>query len=256
MTAMLLRLLAQSDTAAASLALNIFACLVLPVVIVVVIVAVANAEKAKAERFRKFAESIGFTYQSAVAFGQGNGMLEMLYASPQAKNAFLGKYVGMAPFGNSTENVKHIFNGTVEDIPFEAFQYQYTTGSGKNRTTHYFAAASMMFPIPVPSMRLTREDTFDKIGKFFGGQDVEFESNEFNERYRVRATREREVHAMLDPKMLEFLLASGMNNVETDLNRLVVFEQGVIDTPFVESAIVNLAEFWKRVPQIVKDGKI
>ena len=223
-------------------------------VIIAILLVVARLEKLKCEKFQRFAESKGLEYRSAL--GGASGFFASISNYATESQEWISKYAGFRPFGNSSESIKHLFQGHSQNMPFEAFQYQYTTGSGKSRTTHSFAVASLVVPAILPSMAVTKEGILDQVGKMFGGQDIQFESEEFNRRLRVVGPNVRAVHACIDPKMMEFLLGWSVSSLQVETNRVVVHCQGIIEEEYVASTMEFLPQFWNNVPQIVKEGKV
>lgn len=86
-----------------------------------------------------------------------------------------------------------------------AFQYEYTTGSGKNRTTWRYSCALVATPFHAPHLRIAPEGFFSAIGRLVGLRDIEVESPQFNERYRVRCDDERFAITLLDPPMIAWM---------------------------------------------------
>lgn len=84
--------------------------------------------------------------------------------------------------------------------------YSYTTGSGKSQSTHSFHVVSMRLPAPLPWLQLTPEGVGASVAKFFGGQDIEFESSAFNDAWRVKAPPGQYAHDFIHPRMMERLL--------------------------------------------------
>lgn len=88
-----------------------------------------------------------------------------------------------------------------------AFQYRYTTGSGKNRQIHRRSAVLVQVPFTAPHLKIGPEGFWSSIGKMVGVRDVEVESPQFNERYRVACDDERFAITLLDPSMIAWMLS-------------------------------------------------
>lgn len=88
-----------------------------------------------------------------------------------------------------------------------AFDYQYTTGSGKNSHTHFFSALALGGDIPLKPLNIRSENVFDKIGTFFGHEDINFESAEFSRRYHVAAPDRKWAYDVLHQRAIDFLLS-------------------------------------------------
>ena len=88
------------------------------------------------------------------------------------------------------------------------FQYQYTTGSGDNRTTHYRTCALISLPFAAPHTKIGPEGFWSGIGRAIGVRDIEVESPVFNDQYRISSDDERFAIALLDQQMIAWLLSS------------------------------------------------
>lgn len=98
------------------------------------------------------------------------------------------------------------------------FDYQYTTGSGKNRTTRSFTCALVALPFDAPHTEIGPEGFWSSIGQKLGIRDIEVESPTFNDRYRVQSDDERFAVTMLDGRAIDwFLRDEGGRNVRFEL---------------------------------------
>ncbi len=88
------------------------------------------------------------------------------------------------------------------------FEYEYTTGSRDSRTTHRRTVALISLPFAAPHTKIGPEGFWSGIGRIVGVRDIEVESAEFNEQYRVTSADERFAVTLLDPQMLAWLLSS------------------------------------------------
>jgi hypothetical protein len=87
--------------------------------------------------------------------------------------------------------------------------YQYTTGSGKNQTTHCFQAAILAMPILAARMHMRRESVFDRIASWVGHDDINFESEEFSKRYHLKCDDRKFAYDVFHALLIEYLLACG-----------------------------------------------
>ena len=98
------------------------------------------------------------------------------------------------------------------------FRYQYTTGSGKNSTTHHVSCAMVQLPFVAPHTRIGPEGFWSGIGQALGIRDIEVESPTFNDRYRVRSDDERFAVTLLDGRAIDwFLNDTGVGAVRLEL---------------------------------------
>jgi hypothetical protein len=111
------------------------------------------------------------------------------------------------PFGSGhSRKAFNVATGTFAGRPAVTFDYRYTTGSGKNRTTHHYHVVAMGLPASLPYLQLTPENFGSAIAKVFGGDDIDFESEQFNRTWRVRAVVPRFAFDVIHPRLMERLL--------------------------------------------------
>ncbi|TDE99025.1 hypothetical protein EXU48_02230 [Occultella glacieicola] len=146
-----------------------------------------RANKKRQERLRAFAAQRGWVYTANVP------TLVNRWQSPPFRQG-------------SSRRASEVLTGTFHGEQISSFTYTYTTGSGKNRTTHHYHVVSLHLPTALPGLQLTPEGAGTAIAKFFGGQDIEFESAAFNDAWRVRASSARFAYDFIHPRMMERLL--------------------------------------------------
>jgi hypothetical protein len=93
-----------------------------------------------------------------------------------------------------------------------AFDYQYTTGSGKNQTTHTRSCVMGWTGGKWPQLGLEHEGFFSRFKDFVGIRDIELESEEFNRVFEVRCDDRRFATTLIDGQMMEFLLHAGVDD--------------------------------------------
>lgn len=101
----------------------------------------------------------------------------------------------------------NVITGAFHGRQIVSMDYQYTTGSGKNRSTWYFHVVALSLPVPLPWLQLSPDGAGASIAKFFGGQDINFESRAFNDAWRVQAPEGRYAYDFIHPRMMDRLLA-------------------------------------------------
>lgn len=144
--------------------------------------------KRKIERYTAHATQIGFDYTSH-------------------DRSFLREWRGM-PFESSGRN-RDIFSGQVRGTPLHVFEHTYEQRiDDKNTVSVQIVVAAARIPRALPETRILHETTGAKLTKLFGAQDIQFESSTFNDAFLVKGADERASHALIDPRMMEFLLNS------------------------------------------------
>jgi hypothetical protein len=164
----------------------------------------------------------------------------------------VGRWRG-APFGmGRARRVTNAATGTFAGRPGITFDYQYTTGSGKNRTTHHYHVTVLSMPAALPHLQLTPESFGTAIAKMFGGEDIEFESEQFNQMWRVQSSVPRFAYDVVHPRLMERLLypdARGPMRIEgTDL---VSWRSGMQDPRWIDGRLALLNDVIGSVPDFV-----
>ena len=137
------------------------------------------------------------------------------------------KALGDLPLFNhgGSRRARNIMTGRVAEDAVKVIDYQYTTGGGEHRKTVTQTIA--LFPGGAhasPDLQLSPQNVFHKIGKAFGYQDIDFESNrEFSSRYLLRGRDETAIRAALHPDTLDFFAQQPGWSVEVRSGSVVVY---------------------------------
>ncbi len=136
-------------------------------------------EKRRTRKWREIAESLGLKFSE-----RDDSVMER------------GSDIHLFTLGHSRK-AKNVLEGDANGIDIILADYHYTTGGGKNSTTHLQTiclAKSPELNIPVSNMR--PQSFFDSIGKLLGGQDIDFETDpEFSQAFVLQGKDEQEVRA-------------------------------------------------------------
>ena len=94
-------------------------------------------------------------------------------------------------------------DGRINDIPFH--NYMYVRGSGKHQKT-YTAFALTLENNPTKTLRLYKEGFFSKVGKAFGGQDIEVGHTAFDDNYIIKSNDELFAKKALNSRIRQLFL--------------------------------------------------
>ena len=93
----------------------------------------------------------------------------------------------------------------------EGFDYHYQTyvhtKHGRRTVHHHFSAVLVGSPFPLKPLLIRPEGILDKVGEFFGCDDIDFESAEFSRKFFVKAPDRRWAYDVLHARTMEHLLA-------------------------------------------------
>jgi hypothetical protein len=105
-----------------------------------------------------------------------------------------------------SKKLKNVMSGQVRDRDVRIFDYQYTTGGGKN--SHTWMQTVALFPRAgerLPELLLAPENLFHKIGQVFGYQDIDFDTSpDFSSHYLLRGPDEMAIRSAFSADALSF----------------------------------------------------
>ena len=158
------------------------------------------------------------------------------------------------PFGlGHTRRAHHAVTGTFAGRPALSFEYSYRTGSGKNQTTYTFHVVAVTLPTYLPNLELTPEGMGARLAKAFGGQDIQFESEEFNRRWRIQARDHKFAHDVLHPRLMERLLRpdAGGTSLRIEGTSILCWSSGIQRTERIAPRAALLCAVVDAVPRYV-----
>jgi hypothetical protein len=123
--------------------------------------------------------------------------------------------------------VRNLLRTQQEDASIFIFDYQYTTGGGKNSRTYYqtvvlFASDTLT----LPRFFLIPENFLHKIGNIFGYHDIDFsDSPQFSEQYLLRGDFESRIRQLFNYRVISFYEEKlGRRRVSTEgINTLLAY---------------------------------
>jgi len=175
--------------------MGLFPCIVVPafiaLAVALIVFGILKARKRR-EAMTRLAAELGFEY-----YADDPWSLE-------------DKYAMFELFGRGhSRGASNVICGEMDGRAVVAFDYQYTTGSGKNKSTHSYQAVVMGLPIVAAGLRMRTETVFDRLASWVGWDDIDFESDEFSRRYHVASEDRRFAYDIFHARLIEHLLACG-----------------------------------------------
>lgn len=125
---------------------------------------------------------------------------------------------------------RYAFNrlsGEVDGQRADIFDYHYETYSkdskGHRRTHHhYFSIFLLQLPAAFAELIIEREGLFSKFGQMLGFDDIDFESVEFSNRYKVKSSDKKFAYDFCNAQMIDFLLGQPDLILEVEGNTLAM----------------------------------
>lgn len=126
------------------------------------------------------------------------------------------------------QKMTNLIQGDSGEVKIAIFDYQYTTGSGKNSHTHRLSIACLESPnINCPDFTMRPEGMFDKIGGALGFQDIDFDSHPtFSDMFVLKSSDEQAVRNYFKPELLEFFESKKGISVEAQTGMMFFHRAG------------------------------
>lgn len=132
------------------------------------------------------------------------------------------------------------------------FDYVYKTrehnGKQSSTRTHHFSTALAWLPVRSPRVRIVPEGWGHKLWDALGGDDIDFESDEFSRRFWVKADERRAAYDLLHPRAMEHLMTPGWDQWEVLGDVVLQWEVGRLDPAEVRGVLQRLVGFVDLVP--------
>jgi hypothetical protein len=153
--------------------------------------------------------------------------------------------------GHARKVTNVMYGRTPEGHDRRAFDYQYTTGSGKNRRVYTFSCGLISTGASWPRLTLGPEGFFERVMDVIGSADIQFESEEFNREWEVRSPEPRFASAMIDPEMMLFLMEKAQGARIEVSGPWILFSGERRDPEQLPQMIASAEAFREGVPPVV-----
>ena len=99
-----------------------------------------------------------------------------------------------------------MISGVANGVSMAIFDYQFTTGGGKNQQTHRQTVISFKSEhLLIPDFEVRPENVFHKIGQAFGYGDIDFDSHPvFSKKFLLRGPDEPAIRELFTDEKLTF----------------------------------------------------
>jgi len=147
---------------------------------------------------------------------------------------------------------RHAYNritGTLGERRITAFDYKYTTGSGKNKRSHTFSAMIVQSPIPLKPLFIRREHFFDKVTEFFGADDIDFESAEFSRKFFVKSPDKKWAYDVIHQRMMEYLMTTPKYSIQMCGDSIIAWSAATFKPEDFQAAFDMIEGVIERFPE-------
>jgi hypothetical protein len=154
--------------------------------------------------------------------------------------------------GRGIENVMWGTRRGQEVKTFDYWFYQRTTDSkGRTHRTYYrFCCALLDIPAAFPVLEIRPEGFFTRMADMVGLDDIDFELEEFNRRWNVKAENPRFAYELIDARMIRWLVSLEQRvTFEVVGSRLLAYTKKASPPGFLP-LIGALLAFRDRIPRM------
>jgi hypothetical protein len=157
----------------------------------------------------------------------------------------------------------NVLQTSAAGVSITIFDFQYTTGSGKNQATHRQTVALFQAPgATLPAFSLRPENFLHKIGATFGYQDIDFSNHpKFSAHYLLRGPDEAAIRAAFNETVLGLFENQPDCCVEAAGPNLIIFRHGHCVKPenipaFLETGLAVMSVFGMAHLSLSESGEI
>ncbi|HKP45576.1 MAG TPA: hypothetical protein VJT50_03190 [Pyrinomonadaceae bacterium] len=140
-----------------------------------------------------------------------------------------------------SKNIRNMMYGEIEGVKAALFDYQYVTGSGKNRAT--FNQSVVYFEprdLNLPFFSLRPENVLHKFISALGYQDIDFGQRPlFSGQYLLRGSDEQAIRNTFNDAILSFYEANLGTSTDGGGNQLFIFRASKRTEPLQSQAFIN-----------------
>lgn len=189
----------------------------------------------------------------------------------QSLRAFVGRfgfhYSESDPFGlleygfqllrrGDDRGCENVVWGRWKDLDFKAADYWYyeeSTDSEGNTSRDYSHFSIVMVDVEcfLPNLSIARENLLTRFADHLGFHDIDFEYEEFNRAFQVKAENRKFAYELIDPRVMEWLLSIDHRLAfEVHAGAFLVYARRMKPEELL-TLIGTAKEFRDRIPRLV-----
>jgi hypothetical protein len=153
-----------------------------------------------------------------------------------------------------TRNIVNVLSGTWQELEVVAFEYRYTSGLDAAGQAQAFTFICVVTPVPStwPDLVVEPERLPTALADALGLRDIEMELEAFNRRFEVRSSDPRFASAVLDARMIDWLMGSAPVGFGVEIvgGQLLAFVPDLLPWQ-VETVLAATAGFLDQVPAAI-----
>jgi len=209
------------------------------VIIIIILVGIGIFLSWKAEQKRR---------EALLLWATGRGW----NLAPGGKASMDREFPGIKLFQRGHSRVaKNIITGRFQGREVTLMDYRYVVGHGKNRSTHRRGVVILHCDFPTVPLAIRRENPLDRVGEFFGADDIDFESAEFSRKFYVKSADRKWAFDVVHTRTMEYLLTAPALTIEFGFGEIAVYKTGRCDTEAYETALEMAGKLYELIPDYV-----
>ncbi|MCK9997461.1 MAG: hypothetical protein KAH56_14395, partial [Candidatus Krumholzibacteria bacterium] len=151
-----------------------------------------------------------------------------------------------------SRHAKNIIKGEFNGRSVTLMDYRYTVGHGKNRSTHNRGVVLLACDFPTVPLFIRRENPLDRVGEFFGADDIDFESAEFSRKFFVKSADRKWAYDVVHTRTMEYLMKSpSCFTIEFGFGEIAIYQNGWCGTDNYEKALEMAWDLHELIPDYV-----
>jgi len=116
----------------------------------------------------------------------------------------------------------------------------------------YYGFAVFEIPYFLPSISIRPTCSLEKVASSLRADSIQFESEEFNNRFHITSISPKDAHAVIDPQMMEFLMSQPDMDFQI-FSHFIMFELSKEAWPLVDHDLGKFVQgFVKKVPRYIQ----
>ena len=146
----------------------------------------------------------------------------------------LSRHSGFNLFNQGrARKMQNLIEGVTDEVQIGVFDYQFTTGNGKNQRTTRQTVASLASPqLNCPEFSKRPEGILDRVVGMLGFQDIDFDSHpKFSDNFVLKRPNEEAIRSFFQPAVLEFFETQTGIRVEGRGNTMCFYRAGKVVKP-------------------------
>jgi len=170
---------------------------------------------------------------------------------PLLVDRFSGAPFGLG-FGRRAYNVLYGSHDGRDLVSFD-YEYKTQTSDGKQTTTHVhvFSVLGLSMGVLMPPLSVDPENFIDRFVGRLSGNDIDLESDDFNQAFTVSSTDRKFASDVLHPRMMEYLLQHRQLGWRFEQDSMLVIAQGRRTPTQIDATLTVMDGITDLVPEFV-----